>query len=385
LVFETPDSLLVDERNECSGSGGRAKRSLCRQKSVTQSMGGAEMTYDMQAEGINGVNSTTFIVPVNWPPFNGPGPMLLLDTSNGVPPLEGMTALTSVGWAKGPGLIGLGGSSQGAGVVGVASNPNPTFIPMAQNAGVLGIHQGSGLDDIGVRGENDWKDGANLPQGRGVGVLGTVQLQKGVGVRGENTASATQFGPAIAVVGESSVGTGVQGVSHGFSGIGVEGLANDGAEGTGVHGQANGANGAGVLAQSDEGTAIVGLSTHGVGGVFSAGAAGVQSGDAPPGRAGVFGSDSAAQVRLVPHKPLSQPALNQAYSVQVLISKGLTAEFPANGQAGDLLCTTVRVRNPSGGTVEVGTLWFCEKGGTNKTNPAQWRQVLLGPAFSGGG
>ena len=143
--------------------------------------------------------------------------------------------------------------------------------------------------------------------------------------------------PAIAVIGESSVGTGVQGVSHGFSGIGVEGLANDGAEGTGVHGQANGANGAGVLAELDEGTAIVGLSTRGVGGVFSAGASGVQSGDAPPGRAGVFGSDSAAQVRLVPHKPLTQPALNEAYSVQALISKGLTAEFPANGQAGSPL------------------------------------------------
>ena len=122
------------------------------------------MSYDMQAEGINGVNSTTFVAPANWPPFNGPGPMLLLDTSNGVPPLPGMTALTCVGWAKGPGLIGLGGTSQGAGVVGVASNPDVTFVPMAQNAGVLGIHQGSGAGDIGVRGENDWQDGAS-PRG----------------------------------------------------------------------------------------------------------------------------------------------------------------------------------------------------------------------------
>jgi hypothetical protein len=345
------------------------------------------MSYDMQAEGINGVNSPTFIAPVNWPPFNGPGPMLVLDTSNGVAPLPGMTALTCVGWAKGPGLIGLGGTSQGAGVVGVASNPDVTFVPMAQNAGVLGIHQGSGAGDIGVRGENDWQDGANLPQGMGVGVLGTVQLQLGVGVRGENTASTTPNGSAIAVVGESSVGTGVQGVSHGLAGpavIGVEGLANDGDFGTGVHGRANGVGGVGVFAESDAGTAIKGLSAGGVGGVFATGG-GVQSGDAPPGRAGVFGSDSAAQVRLVPHQPLKQPALNQTYAVQTLITKGLAAEFPANGQAGDLLCTTVRVREPSGVIVELGTLWFCEKGGTNKTNPAQWRQVLMGPALSGTG
>jgi hypothetical protein len=89
-------------------------------------------------------------------------------------------------------------------------------------------------------------------------------------------------------------------------------------------------------------------------------------------------------VYLVPHPPLKQPALNKTFPVQALITKGLEAEFPANGQAGDLLCTTVQVGKPPRDD-EIGTLWFCEKGGTDKTNPAHWRQVLLGPVFSGQG
>jgi hypothetical protein len=266
---------------------------------------------------------------------------------------------------------------QGRGVFGQAE----------EIAGVFGTCLGSGLDDIGVRGENVWDDSAGKGNGQGVGVLGTVKLELGVGVRGENTASTTpNGGSAIAVVGESSVGTCVQGISNGLAGgavIGVEGLANAGDFGTGVHGQANGTSSVGVLAESDVGTAIKGSSPSGVGGVFDATGGGLQLADIPPGRAGVFGSDSAAQVRLVPHQPLKQPALNQTFAVQALITKGLAAEFPANGQAGDLLCTTMRGEPPR--DVEIGTLWFCEKGGTDQANPAHWRQVLLGPVFSGQG
>jgi hypothetical protein len=223
------------------------------------------------------------------------------------------------------------------------------FAQAEEIAGVFGSCLGSGSDDIGVRGENEWVDpldGSN--PGQGVGVLGTVQLEQGVGVRGENTAIPTPSGgSAIAVVGRSSIGTGVQGISNGKAGgavIGVEGLANAGDFATGVHGQANSKTGTscvGVFAESDAGMAIKAHSPHGVGGVFDATAGGLVF--PPPGRAGVFGSDSAAQVYLVPHQPLKQPALNQTFAVQALITKGLAAEFPAKGQAGDLLCTTVRV------------------------------------------
>jgi hypothetical protein len=174
----------------------------------------------------------------------------------------------------------------------------------------------------------------------------------------------------------------------------VEGLANDGAEGTGVHGQANGASGVGVWAESDKGkavnavsntgTGVMGVSTNGVGGVFSSGSTGVQAADAPPGRAGVFRSDSEAQVRLVPQPPPDRPTFNQPFTAQALVSKGQEAAFPADAKAGDLLCTTMQVRVPQG-VVEIGTLWFCEKGGTDKAHPAHWRQVLLGPVFNGQG
>jgi len=262
------------------------------------------------------------------------------------------------------------------------------FAQAEEIAGVFGSCLGSGSHDIGVRGENEWVDpldGSN--PGQGVGVLGTVQLQQGVGVRGENTAIPTPSGgSAIAVLGNSSIGTGVQGISNGKAGdavIGVEGIANAGNFGTGVHGQAKGTSSVGVKAESDVGTAIKAIiSPGGVGGVFDATKNGLPL--PPPGRAGVFGSESAAQVYLVPHPPLKQPALNKTFPVQVLITKGLEAEFPANGQAGDLLCTTVQVGKPPRDD-EIGTLWFCEKGGTDKTNPAHWRQVLLGPVFSGQG
>ena len=137
------------------------------------------------------------------------------------------------------------------------------FAQAEEIAGVFGSCLGSGVHDIGVRGENEWvdpPDGSN--PGQGVGVLGIVQLEKGIGVRGDNTASTNRnAGPAIAVLGHSSIGTGVQGVSNGKAGgavIGVEGIANVGDSATGVHGQANSKTGTscvGVFAESDAGMA----------------------------------------------------------------------------------------------------------------------------------
>jgi hypothetical protein len=55
-------------------------------------------------------------------------------------------------------------------------------------------------------------------------------------------------------------------------------------------------------------------------------------------------------------------------------SQGARGCLPANRQAGDLLCTSMKNANrPS-----VAILWFGVTGG-DKANPAKWRQVLLGP------
>jgi hypothetical protein len=325
-------------------------------------MGDTVMSYDMQASddgqppARNGTKQMTWIGAVDradWSPDAG-NVILMVDASNG---WGEIAALQCLGVDKGPGLIGQGGSNQGVGVVGIASDPDPNLSLAAGgvnvfgvNAGVYGMSLGSGSNDIGIRGENVWDDNApghQAGQGQGVGVLGVIHVQNGVGVRGENDAST---GQGVAVAGESSVGTGVQGLSHGDAGIGVQGLANDGDTGIGVHGQANGPQGLGVFAQAEKGTAVnavsgtgiavVGESPQGVAGVFAAGPAGVRSGDAPPGRAGVFISDSKAQVRLVPHQAKNPLPLSEPYAAQALIPKGVLGELPANGQAGDLLCAT---------------------------------------------
>jgi hypothetical protein len=202
----------------------------------------------------------------------------------------------------------------------------------AGSVGVFG--QGGNADRKSVTVNN--VPGTGGPKNPGIGVLGIGGTQSDNGVLN---------GPG---------GPGVVGVS-GLGGLpSADSFADAGVFGTGI-----------------------------VGGVFTAGLAAVQSADVPPGRACVFLSDTVAQVRLVPHKAPKRPTATQPYTVQALVSKGEETEFPANGQTGDLLCTMMLVEELA--PVEVGTLWFCERGGVDKTNPAIWRQVLLGPAFSGQG
>jgi hypothetical protein len=142
--------------------------------------------------------------------------------------------------------------------------------------------------------------------------------------------------------------------------------------------------GTAVNAVSDTGIAVVGESIHGVAGVFAAGPAGAARAEAPPGRAAVFFSDSAAQVRLVPHKAGAPLPPSQNFTPQPFIPKGVELDLPAKAQPGDLLCT-MKLRRPPQVTpqVEVASLWFCETGGNSQDNPATWRQVLLGPGFFG--
>ena len=237
------------------------------------------------------------------------------------------------------------------------------------NAGVSGLCGGASKGDIcraetngdiGVIGVNTFDDHLT-GDGKGVGVLGRVRIQNGVGVKGENVALT---GPAIGVVGESCVGMGVQGLSHGA-----------GAFGTGVHG-VGGATGWGVHGET----------TGGVGGVFNVGSD-IHTDDAPPGRAGVFKSTGAAQIRLVREFPVQTPptSTQQIDFVETIITAGQETAFPADGQPGDLLCTTLLVQPAAGGEFEIATLWFCQQGRLDQATPAQWRQVLLGPPFFGQG
>jgi hypothetical protein len=323
------------------------------------------MSFDMQGSNTdlplarNGTEGMTWIGAVNWMGLGG-DVVLMVDATAGSPTGQ-LAALQTLGFSGWPGLIGQGGSNQGAGVVGIASDTDPTdpfenlrSEVLGVNAGVLGISQmGNG---VGVKGTNVATGNTS-----GIGVEG-IANDAGVGVKGTNVATGTNS-----------------------SGTGVAGIANDPDAGIGVFGQANGRLGIGVQAESDNHIAVAAVSGNGTAVDASSSTGTAVAGTSNSGRAAVFRADRAAQVQLVPHNPPRQPRPNQPFAAQALIAKGEETAFPAIGQAGDLLCTNMLVRPPVGPAVELCTLWFCERTGSGKTDPAHWRQVLLGPVFNGQG
>ncbi len=92
-------------------------------------------------------------------------------------------------------------------------------------------------------------------------------------------------------------------------------------------------------------------------------------------RGGIFDSDRAAQIQLVPQKGGRLPegsAVTPTAISPVALESGVV-RLPKAGQGGDLMT----LRDDSGNC----TLWFCvqDAGG----GPARWAQVLLGPPFDG--
>jgi hypothetical protein len=263
--------------------------------------------------GFGGPNQGTGVLGRGGGAFNGSGGIGVDGHGGNVPLLDFITIDPGIGVIGRGGLQGpleTTGKPHGAGVVGIAGNgPGPSFMASG-SVGVFG--QGGNADRKSVTVNN--VPGTAGPKDPGIGVLG---------IGGTQSDDGHVHGPG---------GPGVVGVAGGAALPSAGTLADTGVFGTG-----------------------------GVGGVFSAGGpAGVQPGDVPPGRAGVFLAHSAAQVRLVPHKAPKRPTATQPYTVQALVSKGEETEFPANGQTGDLLCTMMLVEGLA--TVEVGTLWFCERG-----------------------
>jgi hypothetical protein len=307
--------------------------------------------------------------------------------TNGVSPL-------TIG---GAGVWGMGGPNAGTGVLGQGGQGDPF-----EAAGGIGVH-GQGGPSI------DLPD-FELINEPGIGVLGEGGLGNGnvldphfhpnapgvVGVAGGTNVPALGTTQNAGVVGSSSTGIGVKGISDKFDGVrgesatsvGVFGQGDTGVEGSGTR---NGVLGTGDIAVYGLGkttgvygtgpTGVYGASSsEGLAGVFSAGV--VLNLSDFPRRAGVFASTSAAQVHLVPRTQL-QPFETHATTPGAFVTKGFEAQFPADGKCGDLLCAT-----PSGTPGAPGataTLWFCTISGTGKRNPAWWQQVLLGPIFAGQG
>jgi hypothetical protein len=140
------------------------------------------MSYEMNAEGTNGVASiTTIVTDDSWQLLSGPV-MVVMDATGGLgppPPLD-VTALQCIGFGAAPAVVGNGGN--GPGVVGVtAFSPPPPGQPSPATTGT----------------------------GKNAGVYGTAMNQTGAGVLGESGGSAP------GVHGDSEKGYGVLGTSKG--------------------------------------------------------------------------------------------------------------------------------------------------------------------------
>jgi hypothetical protein len=189
------------------------------------------MTYDMQAEGLNGVSDSTVIGANDWLPSTPGAPILRVDaTSNQV--IVNLTALECKGSGGGAGVLGQG--SAGPGVLGESQ----------MDRGVFG--KSNGANGVGVKGEC----------AAGVGVFGVSENQQGV--IGQSTGGSGVFGLStnnVAVLGTSSTGSGVLGLSQ--SSFGVFGEAAGFQAGVAGIGKRIGVNGAPV---DPDGVGVAGFS-----------------------------------------------------------------------------------------------------------------------------
>jgi hypothetical protein len=285
------------------------------------------MAYDMNAEGVNGVQQTTYLVYNSsgggWiePPPMANGSVLLFVNAQGFPnpTLAGVQALGNHG---APGLVGqvthfIVGPLPGVGVAGYnvlgPGKIDGTYSftrSLQETAGVYGECDGG----PGVKGKggnaitNPVDEPGSLPFPGGIGVLG---------VGGESAAASKK-------------------IPHEPAGAGVVGLAG------------------GASAPSDtSATGVIGMGSP-AGNGFDA------------GRGGVFGSaGNCAQVQLVPPtQPVGQ-------------SGPLALDLPEQGRFGDLYVTL------AGG---VPTLFFCILPGAkgSPAGPPFWAPIIMGPQQEGG-
>jgi hypothetical protein len=273
------------------------------------------------------------------------------------------------------------GTGSGAGVLGL-NRRHPVDQPGEELSPIDIAHTHSvgvfGKGATGVVGQGDLRGVADqhIVDGRGVGIIGRgdhgLVSAPGVvgfagGVTGETIDSGTGvFGQGgIGVSGQGMRGPGVKGTGSpeeaGVLGIGGKEHTDQAKQGPGVVGIGHG-NEVSVAFASAVETGVFGLGQDGVKGVGIG------------GRGGVFQSDRAAQVHLVPAQGPQMPE-QVSFIPTVAADPGRAgAPLPRTGRAGDL----VSVVDDRGRC----TLWFCVQSGEERA-PARWSQVLLGPSFDG--
>jgi hypothetical protein len=291
------------------------------------------MAYDMNAEGINGVQQTTYLVNntggggwIEPPPLANGSALLFVDANQGgTVDLVGVQSL---------------GNGKGAGVIGQTST-----VFTGPGVGVAGFNV-AGFDGGVSRTDGQWAfDQATKHT---AGVYGECD-NGGIGVQGQggNAIKAGDFPDILPM--PAGVGVvGIGGKSAAASSTQVENSRQSfpaQAPGTGVIGLGGGA----TAPDDNDGTGVVGM-----------GAPAAHT--FPASRGGIFGSDgNCAQLQLIPaFAPHGTPRL------------------PATGRAGDLYCTVL------GG---VTTLFLCTDPGDSTATPAVppiWAPLVMGPGQIGG-
>jgi hypothetical protein len=282
------------------------------------------MSYDLNAEGINGVKDQTVVVAIpefpsvfGTPVWNVDGSMVRIEaiwgvTEGGSPAIRGRSSLDGIG------VLGEVTSGTGDGVQGHGSG---SFSGVAGFGGnVEGGPPGTGVFGLGGTVTGSLFQGG-APGVRGIGGGGPITGPSGpVGVYG-------QGGPFSAGV------RGVGGTGDAVGGPGVVGIAGS-VPPPKIPPDSTFAN-IGVGGFSDISTGVIGSSSKGIG----------VKGDSGSGNGGYFSSANVAQIHLEPHKGF------------LLDPNGRT-----DGRAGDLLVLR-SVQQQFEHHEPVATLWFCRSAG----------------------
>lgn len=253
------------------------------------------------------------------------------------------------GVPPGAGLVGQGGrqpdftntqrSPHAAGVIGLAGGTG-------EGKDILPTHTLAETGGVGVYAQG--AEALTTLTGASDGSPGTVPsgpLDPGAGVLGRGGVPIPPRGPVAA---------GVIGLAGGVPIPGLSETGNTGVYGAGTTG-VFGHGPAGVRGQSDAGAGV-----HGVTG---------------SGRGGMFESATSAQVRLVPQDVRASFPAATTVTVTAIPGEREGMVLPKSGQGGDLIALMDDQQRCN--------LWFCVKG--EDGGPAEWAQVLLGPAFNGTG
>ena len=230
------------------------------------------MSYDMQAEGLNGVNQTTEIIAgAGWSVFSDFPVLRASGTAIDVATSLDVDGIYGEGNLQGDGVIGYGGRRQGTGVVGVAGSAAGAYLPpqpvgpptppgRGKDVGVFGIGgevgvvgQAGGGDADGVQGFGSGSfsgvAGFGDPAGTGTGVFGQGRGLAAPGVRGIGSGGPnTVPGDPCGVYGQAGKGNanGVEGHGSGPLGAGVAGFGDRANSGAGVFGEGLGPGAPGV-------------------------------------------------------------------------------------------------------------------------------------------